>query len=508
MRLKIALISLYVFENNGVRLLAACLRRAGFEVHEIYFKDYLHHHYVGPTEVEVERMLGVLREQGIGFVGISVRAGAYLKVGIQFSNLIRERLGLPVAFGGAHISFDREVGIHHCDYLAVGEAEDSIVELATAIETGGDTTAIPGIWANAGGVIHRNEVRDLAQDLDRLPFRDYHSHDFKWVIDGDRFDRGDPVIGERIYLMLSSRGCAFSCKFCDVNILRKIYKGKGMYFRVRSPQNVIEELRYARECFKGLTRIRFDDELFPFDREWTREFARLYKAEFDWPFEILTDPRVVVDENIAELKRAGLDHVLMGVQASEDVNRRLFGRHHSDERVIEVSRILRRHRVKASYQIILDIPTTTTKDREATLDLLLRMARPFDLYSFSLSLWPGTDLTESLLEQNIVSPSEVAGVCDKVLTQFRADDTMARPAEERLFMALYHLTSKSFVPRALIAWMGRSPALRRNPGVVMWLSGFTNFVKLGLTALEMLWRRELTWNMVRRFFNLRAPVSI
>jgi radical SAM superfamily enzyme YgiQ (UPF0313 family) len=268
---KVALISLYVFENNGVRLLASVLRNAGHEVHEIYFKDYLHHHFVGPTDLEIDRMLGLLRDKGVGLVGISVRAGAYLAVGVDFARRIREALSVPVVFGGAHVSFDRDVAIGHCDYLAVGEAEDSIVELVAALETGGDTTAIPGIWANVGGRVYRNEIRQLIDNLDRLPFRDYHTHEYKWVIDGDRFDQGDPVIGESIYLMLSSRGCAFSCKFCDVNILRKIYKGKGDYFRVRSPKNVIEELRYAKQCFPKLVRIRFDDELFPFDLEWVRD---------------------------------------------------------------------------------------------------------------------------------------------------------------------------------------------------------------------------------------------
>ncbi|MCB9475850.1 MAG: radical SAM protein [Deltaproteobacteria bacterium] len=508
MRLKIALISLYVFENNGTRLIASVLRNAGYEVHEIYFKDYLHHHFEEPTDLEISRMMDVLREQGIGLVGMSIRAGAYLRVGRQFTRMIQQELGLPVIWGGAHISFDREVCIHDCDYLAVGEAEDTIVELCRRLEAGEDTTDIPGLWVNKGGTIHRNPIGELVDNLDRVPFRDYHSTDDKWVIDGKRFSKGDPCLNESVYLMLSSRGCAFDCKFCDVNIYRQIYKDKGQYFRVRSVDNVIAELKYAREHFKNLVRVRFDDELFPVKSAWVAEFAEAYKREIGLPFEILSDPRVIKDEDIARLKDAGLDHVLMGIQASEDVNRRLFGRYHTHERLVEVSRILTKHKVRAGYQIILDIPETTQKDSEDLLDLLLAMHRPFDLYSFSLNLWPGTELTNYYLSKGLVTENDVAGVCDKTLTQFRVDQTMDRPAFDRLFIALYHLTSKSFVPKSLIRWMGTQPYLREHPWPAIVLSETANFFKLGMLGLSMLRRGELSWNMFRRFFNLKAPVSI
>lgn len=508
MALKIALVSLYVFENNGVRFLASVLRQAGFQVYEIYFKDYLHHRYIPPSDEEIARFRQVITENEIGLAGVSIRAGAYLEAGKQLTDILRKDMNIPVIWGGAHISFDREKCVADCDYLAVGEAEDSIVELARAIESGGDTQHIPGIWANNDGEIIKNPVRDLVQDLDRIPFRDYHSHEYKYVIDGKRFDKGDPVIGESIYLMLSSRGCQFDCKFCDVNILRRIYKGKGKFFRVRGVENLMAEIRYAQRHFKNMVRIRFDDELFPFNRKWLEEFAGRYKKEFSYPFEILSDPRVINDRDIRLLKEAGLDHVLLGVQATEKVNRELFGRNHSDDKVVEISRILSGNKIRASYQIILDIPKTTTEDSENMLDMLLRMSRPFDLLSFSLGLWPGTELTMRLLKEGVATEDQIAGRSKKALTQFRVDASMDRPATERFFIALFHLTSKSFVPKALIRWMSKNRTLRRHPWPVSLLSETANFIKLAWTACRMLRRRELTWNMVRRFFNLKAPVSI
>jgi len=508
MGLKIGLVSLYVFENNGVRLLASVLRNAGYEVYEIYFKDYLHHHFVEPTEVEIGHLLDVLRKHEVGLVGFSVRAGAYLKIGRQLTEAVRKELGLPVVWGGPHVSYDRETCVRYTDFLAVGEAEDEMLDLVKALESGGDTTNIPGVWANVGGRIFRNPVRRLEENLDRIPFRDYHTHEYKFVIEGKRFETGDPVINEPIFLMLSSRGCPFNCKFCNVNISRRIYKGKGKFFRVRSVKNVIAELADAKEHFKNLVRIRFDDELFPYDSDWIREFSQRYKKEIGLPFEILSDPRVIEDEDIARLKDAGLDHVLLGIQASEEMNRELLGREQPNEQVVEVSRILARHKILGGFQIIVDIPGATRRDKSNLLNLLLGLSRPFDLYSFSLNFWPGTDLTAKFLREGTIRKEEVAGASDKVLRQFRVDSSQERPPEDRFWIALYHLTSKSFVPKALIRWMSRRPFLMRHPWPVSLLSESANFIKLGLTGLHMLLRGELSWNAFRRFFNLKAPVSI
>jgi radical SAM superfamily enzyme YgiQ (UPF0313 family) len=508
MSLSIALISLYVFENNGVRILAAALRDAGFTVNEIYFKDYLHHRFIPPTDKEIARLKQVLEDTKPGLVGVSLRAGAYLQAARPIVKMIRQDLKFPVIMGGPHTTFDREKLIHEVDYLAVGEAEESFVDLARTIETGGDAANVRGVWANRGGEIRRNPVRPLIQDLDRIPFRDYHSDDFKWVIDGQRFDKGDPVTGEHVYITMASRGCVYNCTFCDTNILKKLYKGLGKYYRVRSVDNVLDEIDYARRYFPNMRRVRFDDELFPYDRSWLEEFSAKYKKRFDYPFDILSDPRVMNEKDIILLKDAGMDRILLGIQASDDVNRRLFNRSHSDEKIIELSRVLARHKIHSGYQVIVDIPTTTQKDQQDLLELLLSMQRPYDIYSFSLNLWPGTELTRRFLKEGVITGDEIAGSSDKAIRQFRADFSFERNPEDQLWIALFHLTSKGFIPKSLIRRMSQSVWLKKNPRPAIWLSEFANFIKLGFTALDMIKRRELTWTMVRRFLNFKSPVSI
>src|SRR5688572_25794928 len=59
------IVSLYVVENNGVRFIASMLRQHGFEVVEVYLKDYYHHKFIWPTEREYDHVVDILRRRGV-----------------------------------------------------------------------------------------------------------------------------------------------------------------------------------------------------------------------------------------------------------------------------------------------------------------------------------------------------------------------------------------------------------------------------------------------------------
>jgi radical SAM superfamily enzyme YgiQ (UPF0313 family) len=504
----IALISLYVFENNGVRFLAGQLRREGFTVYEIYFKDYLHHRFIPPTETEWGLLLDFLVEKQVRLVGISLRAGAYKDVAIEMTRRIRERLDCVITWGGAHVTLAMEECLDHADFVLRGESEEALVEVARTLLQGGEISGIRNLAMKRDGRVIANPLRPLVEDLDRLAFRDYHSHEFKRVIDGDKMTTGEPCLRETIYLMISSRGCVYNCSFCDVNVFRKRYAGLGKFFRVRSVENCLQELEYARRTFPKLVKIRFDDELFAVDRSWLLEFAEKYPRRIGLPFEILSDPRAIEEEAMRLLRGAGLDRVLMGIQANARINRELYNRPCPDRKVLAVARLLHHLGIKATYQIIVDDPFSTEEDRRSLLELLLQFPRPYELLSFSIGYWPGTDLTERMLAEGWITPDQVEGRSKKVLEQFRVDLSYPRPPEDTLYVALLHMVNKRFVPRELIRRLYRSERFRRNPRPVVWLSNAVNFVKMGTTAWQMFRDGELTWNMVKRWANFRSPASV
>ena len=123
---KIAIISLYALENNGVRHVATPLREAGFSVTEIYFKDWVNNRFPWPEEEEVQALIGLLQERGIDFVGFSVRASAFHRMAKYLTERVRHATGLPILWGGMHPTFLPERCISIADYISVGEVDKAV----------------------------------------------------------------------------------------------------------------------------------------------------------------------------------------------------------------------------------------------------------------------------------------------------------------------------------------------------------------------------------------------
>jgi MoaA/NifB/PqqE/SkfB family radical SAM enzyme len=371
------------------------------------------------------------------------------------------------------------------------------------VETGSDVTACSNVWAKKGGTIVKNPLNPLCQELDSLPFRDFHSHGFKVAIDRGKMTQGDPLVDERLYLMLTSRGCAYNCSFCDVSAFRRLYKDTaGKFFRYRSVENCMAELEYAKGEFKKLRRIRFDDELFVPEIDWIEKLAKEYPKRIGLPFEILSDPRCLDEKAVKTLAAAGMDRVMIGIQATSAVNRRLYNRPHSDEKVVAIAQVFKRQKVRGVFQVIVDDPEVTRQEKQELLDLLLRLDRPYDLYMFSLCNWPFAKRTQDMLDKKLIAPEDVEGKSNKVLTQFMADFSFDRPTEDTFFMALNQLANKVLIPRGLVRFFAQSAWLEKHPAPVVWLAKISNLAKLAYLALGMLLKGEMSLNVLKRWIHI------
>lgn len=507
-QIKTGLVSLYVFENNGIRFLASSLRKKGREVVEVYFKDYIHHHFVPPSPNEYDQLLNFLDKQNLDLIGISLRAGAYLPVCIEVTRRIREELKVPVMWGGPHVSMAPENCLDHADFIVMGEAEEAIADVVEAFENDRDVSSVQNVWTKMDGELIKNPLRPLCQELDEIHFRDFHSHEFKYYIRGGRIHQGDPLVDERLFLMITSRGCAYNCAFCDVSALRRLYRDNGRFFRYRSVDNCLDELEYAMGVFKKLKKIRFDDELFVPERKWIEEFVNKYPTRIGLPFEILSDPRCLDDWTIETLSKAGMEAVLVGIQGSETANRRLYNRNCSDDRVTEMAHSLKRFGVHGVFQVITDDPETTLEEKHRLLKVLLSLPKPYDLITFSLCHWPSSQRTRDLLEKELITLDQVEGQSNKVLSQFLADFSYPRNAEDTFFLALFGLANKVMIPRNLVRRFARSESLKSNPAPVVLLAKLANLGKLFVSGMVLLFKGQISLNTIRRWKHIFSSPSI
>ncbi len=506
--LRIAVVSLYALENNGVRHVASSLRRAGFPVTEIYFKDWINNNFPWPTEDEVQALIRLLRERDVQVVGFSVRASAFHRMASYLTRRVRHALGIPVLWGGMHPTFLPERAIRHADYIAVGEVDDAVVEFFSRMEEGGDIRTVPGFWVREGDVVHRNDIAPLV-DLDSLPFRDYHSHDDKFHIEGRRVRRGDPFIDNPEYTLLASRGCPYwTCTFCSNTLTRPLYEGKGPKFRVRSVEHIVRELEYAKGLCKDIRVVRFDDEVFPIRADWIEEFADKWPRRVGLPFEILVDPRMVREEPLRRLKEAGLRALCMGIQADESVNQRFYNRHTTNRQIIEAQRIFRKLDIQSNLQVIWDDPASTEEDKDRLFHLLMELEQPFELFLFGLTIYPQTHLARRLHREGRITEADIEGVGTHAFEQFRVGLNYPRPKADQRWLALLVLLNKRFLPRSLIWKLYESERFKRDPAPLVALAQAANLAKMAAVVAEMTARGEMTPLLIRRWLNLDSLVTM
>ena len=140
--MKISFISPYPdITNYGLRTLSAVLREAGHETQVICMPDFAGDGESAHTKMSEQRYTSSAIEQMVAtladsdLVGITLMTH-YFDSAKQITKAVHQHLGLPVIWGGFHPSVRPDECIHHCDYVAVGDAEDLILRLVEKLEAG------------------------------------------------------------------------------------------------------------------------------------------------------------------------------------------------------------------------------------------------------------------------------------------------------------------------------------------------------------------------------------
>ena len=507
-KIKIAVISLYALENNGVRHVASSLRSAGFSVTEIYFKDWVNNNFPWPSEIEIVNLIDLLRQRQIDIVGFSVRASAFHRMAKYLTNRVRHDLNIPILWGGMHPTFMPDLCIQVADYIAIGEVDHAVVEFFRRFEEGGDVKTSPSFWIRDGEQIHKNDLAPLV-DLDSIPFRDFHTQQDKFHIEGTMVKSGDPFITNPEYTLLASRGCPYwTCTFCSNTVTKPLYEGLGKNFRLRSVENLIQELEYAKELCTNIKVVRFDDEVFPIRKEWIEEFAEKWPKRVGIPFEVLVDPRMVTHNSLSKLKQAGLRAICMGIQANDRVNYEFYHRPVPNKRIIECQEIFRQVGIQSNLQIIWDDPFSTEQDKDELFHLLMKLERPFELYLFGLTIYPRTHLARKLLREGKITENDIEGVNTHAFEQFRVDLNYPRPKEDKRWLALIVLMNKSFLSKKFIWKLYHSERFKQNPEPLVAFAQAANLVKMAGVATQMALRGEMTPLLIKRWVNPRSLVTM
>ena len=241
----------------------------------------------------------------IVFIGIFTFAAIR---GYVLADEIRRRSDAVVVMGGLHASMNASEACEHCDYVLLGEGEESILELLDVLQSGGAVDQIKGLAFMRDGEVVSTGMRCPPENIDIIPNRDLLWHYQKMA--------GHNTIWAQVH---ASRGCPHNCDYCA------LVRHFGRKVRKRSPQNIVEDIRYSidfhdKKHFRLAKILWLTDDNFFADRQWAVEVLQaIIDSGIRYHFTIQARYEVGYDdEMLALLKKAGFDEIAMGIEFLED----------------------------------------------------------------------------------------------------------------------------------------------------------------------------------------------
>ncbi|MCE5229386.1 B12-binding domain-containing radical SAM protein [bacterium] len=459
----VVLIAFYQMHSMAIRTLDAVLRRADVPVHSIFFKQTgLNYILEPPQPDDVDALVELVKRLDPLLVGLNVFS-VHCQLAAQVSARLRRETGALIVWGGPHPTVCPEPCLDHADAVCIGEGEEPLLELAAALREGRPFHHVRNLWFKRDGALIKNELRPLIADLDTLPFPTLMDDRMFFIDQG--MPQALPALDQTFaYPHMTARGCPFRCTYCLHQPLRELCTGLGPYVRRHSVGYVIEELRRARRRYPNLVDIHFWDDIFSCDVPWLREFAEIYRAEIGLTFVCYCHPLVAQRPALELLKRAGVRLMTMGVQSgSPRIRNEYYRRVESNEDIIAAATTLHDCGIEFCIDLILGNPLETFEDYQLTLELLLRLPRPFIVECEPLSHYPGYALTRTLLERGAIRPEDVEDVRRVNLRRSSFMLDMHHEDNSLFWDCLFYMASKRSFPAGMIHRLSRSPLARRHP---------------------------------------------
>jgi radical SAM superfamily enzyme YgiQ (UPF0313 family) len=340
---------------TGLVSIAAYLEQAG---HTVFVHDCLGPRAPGSRKENTKQILAYEPE----LVGFSTTTSAFLDAHDMAEQIKSALPHVKTIFGGVHVSGLGGVlleGYQSCDYLAVGEGEVTIAELADGMPP----CEIDGLVWRDGEEIVTNPPRTKIPQLDDLPFPAYEK--LAGFPKGYRLPMFS-YIGTPCATMSTSRGCVYQCSYCD----RSVFK-KG--FRSNSAEYTYEHMAYLRNRF-GIRHINIYDDLFTTNRKRIMDICeRLASEPLGQNFNCAVRIGHTDNELLGALKRAGCLMVSIGVESGDPRLLEDLKAGVTLDQVRETARQVQSHglRVKGLFMmgVVGETPETIQKTSDFIIDL-------------------------------------------------------------------------------------------------------------------------------------------
>src|ERR1700736_810502 len=296
---------------------------------------------------------------------------------------------LKVAFVGPPVTIEPDKTLltnSAIDFVVRREFDYQIADYAK----GKPLEKLPGVSFRKNGNIVNNPEGPAIENLDDLP---WVTRTYKRDLDITRYNV--PFLLNPFVSLYTSRGCPALCTFC---LWPQTHSGHR--WRLRSSDDVANEVRYALENFPQMKEIFFDDDPFNYRKERTIELCKKLKPlNFTWS----CTSRVTTDyDTLKAMKEAGCRLLIVGYESGDPQILKNIKKGATVERARDFTRDCHKLGLVIHGDFILGLPGETRD----TLRKTIEFAKKLDVETIQVSLghaFPGTEFYEHAKANGLVT---------------------------------------------------------------------------------------------------------
>lgn len=310
-----------------------------------------------------EDFLGTVNKYKPDLIAVSCNE-ITISLAIELMKIVKDSKALKL-YGGVFPTFAAEETLKNdfIDIACIGEGEGFIVELINKLKAGESIKDIKNLAYKESGKVVINPLRQPVA-LDDLPIPDFD------IFEENRFYR--PMDGKvwKLFPIETSRGCLYSCSFCNSPYQRKLYEKYGYknYFRKKSVDRIREEIENVVQKYKAEYIYFLSDTLLAVEKDEFEQFCNMYE-KFKLPFWCQNRPEMITTERVKRLKEIGCHRMSIGVEhGNEEFRKKVLRKPTKNSKIIKAFEILAECGIPATINNIIGFPYET---RELVWDTIM-----------------------------------------------------------------------------------------------------------------------------------------
>lgn len=244
---------------------------------------------------------------------------------------------------------------------------------------------VPLLFYRGKGRIIASKTKLKIVPLDSLPYPDRDDLPPEYYHDLE-------VAGKPTIHMVTSRGCPFTCSYCNV----RVFFDKGFYWK-RSVKSVIDEMEFVKKKY-GAKQIYFDDDIMTHNQGWMEEFSHeILRRGLKLPWTFMGDINIK-EELIKRMVKAGACGMKFGVESiNPETLKNITKTWITKEKVKKFVDMAKKNGLWVHGDFIVGIPG----DTKESLEEMIKFAINLDLNTaqiYSAQPLPGTPFYDQCKE--------------------------------------------------------------------------------------------------------------